>query len=247
MAGKRDGILLFAHGYADGNGAKLAHRLAAELKERDAFAEITIALSKESPFPDEVLATMSSDRVFIAPLQIGETRVASRMLPEFLTRAPKDKALITLPPVGTMAGVIRLARELIDRTISEAALAPVRTTVLVAAQGSQHEDGAKHAAEALVAGLVAQGAYAEVAVVFQRQEPLAEKWRGVVRGSEIVALPFFISGGHHELKVMPAHLKRGGASLDGSEIDGRRVWRAPSIGEHPGLVELLVEAARASG
>lgn len=239
----RCGLMLFAHGYSDGAGAGLAALLRHELTARHAFAEITVAFSKEEPHPQQVLAQMQAERVLIVPLQIGAGRVAGRMLPEFLANSPNRDRAIILEPLGCDPDMALLAVDLIDQTIADAGLNPKRTAVLVAGQGSKNEDANFKATQKLADALRAKDRYGEVAAVFQRQEPLAERWRDAVTLPDVVALPFFISGGHHEDKAMPVCLRKGGATLDGGEVDGRRMWLTPSVGRHPRLSGVVLDMA----
>jgi sirohydrochlorin cobaltochelatase len=239
----RSGLMLFAHGYSDGAGAGLAARLLDELAARHAFAEITVAFSKQEPHPQQVLAQMTAERVLIVPLQIGAGRVAGRMLPEFLANSPdRDRATI-LEPLGCDPDMALLAVDLINQTMDKAGLDPKRTAVLVAGQGSKNENANFAATQKLADALRAKGRYGETAAVFQRQEPFADRWRDAVTLPDVVALPFFISGGHHEDKAMPVCLRKGGATLDGGEVDGRRMWLTPSVGRHPRLSGVVLDMA----
>lgn len=240
------GLLLFAHGTIDGRGGAIAERVAGTLRARGRFAEVSVAFSRQAPLPAGALASMRSERVLVAPLLACDGRLMRYVLPDLLADAREPGRWRLLPPVGLHPGIAGIATDLIDAVVSANGLEPRCTAVLVAGHGSTAGVGSQAATERLAAGIAGLGRYGDVRTAYLSQRPSAADWREVTGAREVVALPFFISGGHHEEEDLPALLRRSGNGTDGTEAGGRRLWITPAVGRHPSLAD-LVEADAIAG
>lgn len=239
------GLLLFAHGTLDGRGGAIAERVAGALRARGRFAEVSVCFSRQAPTPAEALGAMRSARVLVAPLLASEGRLMRYVLPDLLADAREPGRWRLLPPVGLNPGIAGIAADLIDAVVTPGGLDPRRTAVLVAGHGSTAGVGSQAATERLATGIAGLGRYGEIRTVYLSQEPSAAVWRAVTAARDVVAVPFFISGGHHEEEDLPALLRRSGNETDGTEAGGRRLWMTPAVGRHPSLVDLIEAEALA--
>ena len=81
-------LVLVAHGSrqnADSCAPALQHATA--LRRRGLFAEVSVAFCQQAPFIREVLPRLSSRRVFVVPLFIGEGLHATEDIPALLGEA----------------------------------------------------------------------------------------------------------------------------------------------------------------
>ncbi|ALJ39445.1 MULTISPECIES: CbiX/SirB N-terminal domain-containing protein [Azospirillum] len=239
MSAGDTGLLLFAHGTLDGTGGAIAESVAAALRARGRFAEVAVSFSRQSPSLAEALATMRSPRVLVAPLLACQGRLMRQVLPSLLAEVGEDRRWTLLPPLGTLPGMVGIARDLVGFVLNEQGLAAQDITVLVAGHGSSVGTASRDATRSVAAGLARLACYGGVETVFLSEAPFAFHWPLATAAERVVVVPFFISGGHHEESDLPAMLRKGGASLDGTEAAGRRLWMTPAVGRHPAIPDLI--------
>ncbi|HYH23348.1 MAG TPA: CbiX/SirB N-terminal domain-containing protein [Azospirillum sp.] len=239
-------LLLFAHGTSDGGGAAIATALASAVRRRGPFAAVGTSFALQSPSPAAALAALPQRRVVVVPLLATEGGVARMVLPRLLAESGATDRLTVLPPLGLDPEVVGIAADLADSAMAAAGLDPARTCVLMAGHGSVRRPASERSTTALVDALAAMGRYGEVGAIYLEQPPLASNWSGVTGCPDVVVVPFFLSGGHHEEEDLPAMLRDGGGSLDGRTIEGRRLWLTPAVGRHPRLADLIRRRALAA-
>lgn len=236
-------LLLFAHGTSDGAGAAIATALAGELLRLGPFASVGTSFALQAPSPRQALESLPPGRVVVVPLLATEGGVARMVLPRLLAESGAMDRLTVLPPIGLDPEVVGIAADLADTAVAGAGLDPARTGLLVAGHGSVRRPASERSTMALVDALTAMGRYGEVGAIYLEQPPLASKWREATGCPDVVVVPFFLSGGHHEEEDLPAMLRDGhGSSGDGD----RRLWMTPAVGRHPRLADLIRRRALAA-
>lgn len=168
---------------------------------------------------------------------------APRLLPFFMAEgwftrvelARRLKALgatnlARLPAFGHLPDMPRLcARAALDG-IEEAGLDPRKTSLVLAAHGSQISRASAEGARAMAAVLGRLGPFARVLTGFVEEEPfLFQAARGL---GPAICLPFFALRASHVAEDVP----------DALEAAGFRGPLLPAIGEHPGVPAILAAA-----
>lgn len=239
MPASHTSLLLFAHGTSDGTGGAVAASVVEAIRARGVFAAVGLSFALQPPSPAEALAALPGERVVVAPLLATDGGIATVTLPRLLAAAARPERLVTLPPVGLDPEIPGLAADLVGAALREAALAPESAAVLVAAHGSTRRANSRRSTAALAAALAESGAYGEVAAAFLEEPPFLSDWPGLVNRRDVVVLPYFLSGGHHEEEDVPDQLASAAAT-------DRRLWITPTIGRHPAIPDIIVRRALAA-
>lgn len=147
-------------------------------------------------------------------------------LPRRLAVAKAGDARL-LPPLGTDPRLPSLAARAAAEGAAATGRIPRRTTLLIAAHGSQRAPDSSGAATALAATLAARGDFARVVVGFVEQAPrLVDAARGL---GPAVCLPFFALRAGHVTGDVPDALAEAG--FDGPIL--------PPLGAHPDIPALI--------
>ena len=245
---------------------------AAELRRRGLFAEVREAFWKQPPQLDDVLAGVSSARVFVAPLFISEGFFSERVIPQALGLRGDGQeepwrvqhrgatTLFYCKPVGThesiTAVLLRRAREVVERFPFPRAPEPKDLTLFVAGHGTEQDENSRKAIERQVEILRAHKLYAGVHAVFLEEAPRIGACYELAESRGIVVVPFFISDGLHVREDIPVLLgepkrvveQRLAKGLptwrNPTEARNHLVWYSPSVGTHPLMAETLLERVR---
>ncbi|UEM06343.1 hypothetical protein JL101_013205 [Skermanella rosea] len=230
-------LLLFAHGTSDGAGAEIADRLAAELTHRDLFDEVAVCFSLQDPRPAEILARLSSPRIFVVPLLACDGRITRDVLPGLIGLADGRERVTLCPPVGQHPGIAGIVAGMAGAAAEAAGFVPGATTVLIAGHGHRHDPTSAGAARRLAEQVRADGSWGAVDCVFLSETPTARHWRTVSSTPDTIVVPYFISGGRHEAVDLPSLVKAGESDVS----DGRRVVLTPAVGRAPQLAFLVLD------
>jgi len=98
--------------------------------------------------------------------------------------------------------------------------------------------------------------FTEVIPAFMEQAPLITDWRTLCSGTHVVVVPYFISDGLHSYQDIPVMLgieseptaaasERSVFRNNPTVLDGRSLYYTAAIGTEPGLVEVILDQAKA--
>jgi sirohydrochlorin cobaltochelatase len=133
---------------------------------------------------------------------------------------------------------------------------PAETTLCIAGHGTGNNENSRKAIERQVELIRARGEYAAVHGVFMEEDPRVGDCYALATTKNIVMVPFFISDGLHSYEDIPMmlgeaegvvreRLRLGQATWrNPTEKHGKRLWYAPSIGNEPGMAEVILERVR---
>jgi sirohydrochlorin cobaltochelatase len=266
------GLLIVAHGSTvnpDSSAPTLMH--AAEIRRRKVFADVECAFWKEEPSLRDALFLFDPEsirEVFVVPNFISEGYFTQTVVPrelelnERITKQSNGQIWRYCEPVGNHPLMTEL---LLNRAADIAPdAAPAETSLLIVAHGTDLNENSAVAAKREAENIRALGKYAAVLNVYMEEPPLVSDWRKLTKTPDVVVVPFFISDGLHSYEDIPrllgivvaAGVDRGepGPGLPATahgeifrqkpyEIDGRKLFYAPSIGTDPGFADIIIEQA----
>jgi sirohydrochlorin cobaltochelatase len=251
----------------DSSAPTLAH--AAEIRRRKVFADVGCAFWKEEPSLRDALFLFDPEsirEVYVVPNFISEGYFTQTVVPRELalngrtTRRSNGQIWRYCEPVGNHP----LMTELLLKRAGDVApdAAPAETSFLIVAHGTDLNENSAVAAKREAEKIRGLGKYAAVLNVYMEEPPLVSDWRELTKTPNVVVVPFFISDGLHSYEDIPrllgivvsAGVDRGepGSALPATahgeifrqnpyEIDGRKLFYAPSIGTDPGFADIIIE------
>jgi len=266
-------LVLIGHGSTANaeSGAPVVQH-AAELRRRNLFGEVREAFWKQAPRLADVLARLTAQRVFLAPLFISEGFFSEQVIPRALglrgdglenfgrVLRRGSRTLFYCRPVGThdsMTGVLLArAREVVERFPFPRAPGPEALTLFLAGHGTEQDDNSRKPIERQVEIIRARELYAGVHAVFMEEEPRIGECYRMAQTRNLVVVPFFISDGLHAREDIPVllgqpervvrqRLESGQPTwLNPTEFKGKRLWYSTSVGSDPRLAEVVLERVR---
>jgi sirohydrochlorin cobaltochelatase len=263
-------LLIVAHGSTvnpDSSAPTLAH--AAEIRRRKIFAKVECAFWKEEPSLRDALFLFEPEavrEVYVVPNFISEGYFTQTVVPRELemngriTKRSNGQLWRYCEPVGNHP----LMTELLLKRARDVApdVDPAETSLLIVAHGTDLNENSAVAAKREVEKIRSLGKYAAVLNLYMEEPPLVSDWRKLTETPNVVVVPFFISDGLHSYEDIPrllgivvsAGVDRGepGSALPATahgeifrqnpyEIDGRKLFYAPSIGTDPGFADIIIE------
>ena len=226
---------------------------AAELRRRNIFAEVREAFWKQEPQIKAVLESLSSPRVFIAPLFISEGYFSEDVIPRALgfnlTDDPKSRLTQHgLPrrspteaetrntyycsPVGTHGSMTNVllarAREVAAKFPFPRLPKPSDTTLFIAGHGTEQNENSRKPMDRQMELIRAMNEYATVHAVFLEEEPRIEKCYELARTKNIIVVPFFMSDGMHTREDIPVLLGEPKRLVEERLAKGQPTWRNPT-------------------
>jgi sirohydrochlorin cobaltochelatase len=171
-----------------------------------------------------------------------------------LTKRSSGQTWKYCEPVGNHPRVTEL---LLERATEIAGgVDPKETALLIAAHGTDLNENSAVAAKREAEKIRAAGRYAKVLNVYMEEEPRISDWQNLTRARNVIVVPFFISDGLHSYEDIPVLLgiaKAGSTSARSAagsvfhnnpyEINGHRLFYAPSIGTDPRFADIIVAQA----
>ena len=266
-------LVVLGHGTEqNADSAAPVYQHAAELRRRNLFAEVREAFWKQEPQIKDVLAGLSAQRVFIAPLFISEGYFASEVIPRelgFDIQSSKFKVQ-SLPgsrrvlhycsPVGShdsMTGVILArAQEILKQYPFPRAPKPGEVTLFIAGHGTEKNENSRLPMDRQAALIRALNLYGGVHTIFLEENPRIPECYGLARTKHLVVVPFFISDGLHTREDIPILLGENRAAVqqrlaagqpvwrNPMEKNGKLVWYTPAIGSEPHLADVILERVK---
>jgi len=264
-------LVVLGHGStknADSEKPVLQH--AAELGRRSVFAEVRPAFWKQEPRITEVLASLSHDRVFIAPLFVSEGYFSDEVIPAELgfRRAGQLSRMILrgkqelyyCRAVGTHDSMTQVllsrARQVLLQFPFPRSPRPEDTTLFIVGHGTGQNDNSRRIIERQAQLLQQLHVFAAVHAVFMEEEPRIPRCYELSQTRNVVVVPFFISDGLHAQEDIPVLLGEPERFVKERLAAGRPTWRNPterrgklvwytsSIGNEPHLADVILESVR---
>lgn len=203
-------LVIVGHGSTTNpDSSEPSHLLADSIRSKGIFDEVLCCFWKEEPSMRDVLHSLSSKDVYIAPNFISEGYFTQTVIPrEFaleghLTRR-EGRTLRYCEPVGNHASMtsvlLKRARE------TAPGVQPGETSLLIVGHGTNLNENSAQAAKKQVSLLSALGLYAEVLPAYMEEAPLVSDWATMTSWENVVVIPFFISDGLHSYQDIPVLL-----------------------------------------
>jgi len=214
----------------------------------------------------QVLAGLSTPRVFIVPLFISEGYFSTRVIPralgfdDRLTLRTQHSTVYYCKPVGThesMAGVLLArARDVVRQFPFPRAPESRDTTLFIAGHGTEENENSRKAIDRQVERIRVVDEYAAVHGVFMEEEPRIDRCYELAQTKNVVVVPFFISDGMHAREDIPVLLGETQRTVaqrlaegrptwrNPTERQGKRVWYASAVGTEPHIADVIVERVR---
>jgi sirohydrochlorin cobaltochelatase len=268
-------LVLVGHGSTlNAESAAPTYQHADELRRRKIFAQVIECFWKLEPSIAGVLRGVFAPRVFIVPLFISDGYFTEEVIPRELglcANGEKDfsrtqrrgaQTLHYCGPVGThesMTGVLLArARQVVEQHPFPRMPKPAETTLFIAGHGTGNNENSRKAIERQVRLIGSLNTFAAVHPVFMEEEPRIGDCYGIAQTKNIVMVPFFISDGLHSYEDIPVMLGEPAPVVreryqngqptwrNPTERQGKRVWYSASVGNEPGLAEVVLERVRES-
>ncbi|HXR48564.1 MAG TPA: CbiX/SirB N-terminal domain-containing protein [Candidatus Limnocylindrales bacterium] len=261
-------LVVLGHGTEqNADSAAPVYQHAAELRRRKVFAGVREAFWKQEPSIQNVLAELSTPRVFIVSLFISEGYFASEVIPRELGFLPSQSTLnsqrstwIYCHPVGShdsMTGVIlSRAREIVYKFPFPRAPRPAEITLFIAGHGTEKNENSRQPVDRQVELIRALDLYGGVHAIFLEESPRIPECYRLAHTKSLVVVPFFISDGLHTQEDIPVMLGEARAAVqqrlaagqptwrNPTEKNGKLVWYTPAIGSEPHLADVILEQVR---
>lgn len=260
-------LVLVGHGSTiNAESSAPVYQHAAELRRRGLFAGVCEAFWKQEPDVRQVLAGLSTPRVFIVPLFISEGYFSTRVIPralgfdDHLTLRTQHSTVYYCKPVGThesMAGVLLArARGVVRQFPFPRAPESRDTTLFIAGHGTEENENSRKAIDRQVERIRIVDEYAAVHGVFMEEEPRIGRCYELAQTKNVVVVPFFISDGMHAREDIPVLLGETQRTVaqrlaegrptwrNPTERQGKRVWYASAVGTEPHIADVIVERVR---
>lgn len=262
-------LVLVGHGSTlNAESAEPTWQHADELRRRGIFADVLEAFWKQEPCIAGVLRGAYAPRVFVVPLFISEGYFTEEVIPRELGFPPESygfprvmerggQRIYYCGPVGTHPSMTRVllsrASDAVKNHPFPRAPKPAETALFIAGHGTGNNENSRKAIEHQVELIRATGEYGEVHAVFMEEEPRIGDCYTVASARHIVMVPFFISDGLHSYEDIPVMLGEPERIVQKRYKEGQPTWRNPtekkgkllwysrSIGNEPGLAEVILE------
>jgi sirohydrochlorin cobaltochelatase len=268
-------VVLLGHGTTlDEQSAAPVYFHAAELRRENLFKDVREAFWKQEPRIGDVLAGLTTARVFIVPLFISEGHFSENVLPralgfraegqeKFSRRMQRDdQTLFYCEPVGTHDSMtevlVERAREVVQKHPFPRVPESKEITLFIAGHGTEQNENSRKIIERQVERIRALRIYGAVDAVFLEEQPRIGDCYKLARTRNIVIVPFFISDGLHvrqdipmllgePKRVVQQRLERGLPTWrNPTARHGKRVWYSSAVGMEPRLVEVILARVRES-
>jgi len=225
------------------------------IRDMGVFDEVREAFWKEEPSFREVLRTLESDVVTVAPLFTSEGYFTERVIPRELRLAEGwdldvGKEVNYAEPVGThraMAEVIVQRAESVtgDPTVGEG------FGLAVVGHGTDRHEESGRSTRSHVEWIREQDRFDEVRALFMDEEPEVDDVTDYFESEDVVVVPLFIADGYHTQEDIPEDMGLTDDYRTGwetpAEVDGHRVWYSGAVGTEPLMADVVLERAADAG
>ncbi|HVV02267.1 MAG TPA: CbiX/SirB N-terminal domain-containing protein [Verrucomicrobiae bacterium] len=266
---RNSALVLIGHGSTvNAASAESVREHARALRALNWFAEVKEIFWKETADLRAEAGAVSASRVFLVPMFAAEGYFSEEKIPQALgfearrgadwkrEREENGKRFIYCKPVGTHPAMAELiagrARQVLDQFPFPTLPRTSDVSLFIAAHGTERHPASRKAVEEHAASLRASGRFADVQPAFIEEEPRISGCVDSSRTGIVVVAPFFISEGMHAAEDLPVllgaparvvreRLSRGQrAWRNPTEMRGKLVWLAESIGTEPSIQEIIL-------
>jgi len=263
-------LVVVGHGSTlNADSSRPSHQHADEIRKRGVFGQVLTCFWKEEPAICAVLRGALMPRVFVVPLFISEGYFTEQVIPRELGLIEEGRASFPLilergnqvihycGPVGThdsMTSVIlSRAHEVLEGHPFPRRPDKRDTTLFVAGHGTGNNEQSRKIVEHQASILAEESGFAAAHAIFMEEEPRIEAVYTLAETKNVVVVPFFISDGLHSYEDIPMmlgepekrvqeRLKAGQPTWrNPTERNGKRVWYSRSIGDEPGMAEVILQ------
>src|SRR6184192_4576291 len=193
---EHSGLLIVAHGSTvNPDSSTPTRRHAAEIQNRNLFADVRCAFWKEEPSLRDArffFADRTIDEVFVVPNFISEGYFTQTVIPRELeldgpiTTRANGQIWIYCEPVGNNPLVTEL---LLARAHEIAPNAePTETALLIVAHGTELNDNSAIAAKREAERIRLRGEYASVLNAYMEEPPLISDWAKLTSASNVIVV-----------------------------------------------------------
>ena len=246
-----------ARGNPDSARPTLAH--AESIRRRGIFSEVATCFWKQEPSFREALRMVKSREIYVVPNFISEGYFTRTVIP----REMRLEGRVTIRNGRTIkyckpAGKHPRMTELLMSAARAAApgVAPEETSLVIVGHGTRRDANSTEATKFQAGQISRAGGYAEVLAAYMEEPPLIAEWDTLTSQPNVVVVPFFLSGGLHSHRDIPALLGiQSGQGKEAREPDvfhhnpndlrGRRLFYGAAIGTAPGFADILLDQVRA--
>ena len=265
-------LVLVGHGSTlNPDSASPVYLQAERVRESRLFTEVLECFWKLEPNLAAVLRGAFTSRVFIVPLFISEGYFTEQVIPRELgfcdnegtgfpcVQERNGQTLYYCGPVGThesmTEAILARAKSTAERYPYPRAPKPAETDLFIAGHGTKNNAHSRQAIEHQVEKIREQGEYRSVHAIFMEEAPYIQDCYKLSQGRYLMVVPFFMSDGLHSYEDIPVMLgepekrvqqrfQQGQPTWrNPTEKRGKLVWYAPSVGDEPNIVKVIVQRA----
>ena len=258
-------LVLVGHGSTRNVHSSVPTRaLAATLRQRALFAEVTACFWKETPHVQDALTLVTSDEVFVVP-NFSEVGYCTRevipreiglsgSLTERVGVNGRVRRIYYTPPVGAHPQRAVLVYQWAEAVVTSHGLNRNTMCLLLIGHGSRRPGGSSETTETLAATLRGWwGKSGKVYTTYLAQEPMVTSWLSLISPftRDVLVVPLLISLGVHGGEDLPPLFGVSTSSLtatpslptvaDSAFLHGRRIWYCQSLGRHADLSEMILD------
>lgn len=265
-------LVLAAHGSTSNpEGWLIVKKHVAALRQHKLFSSVEDGYYRQSPELGAVVRGVPGPRVCVVPFCMSEGDFARRVIPRLLgwnepaPVLPMAKSrgagwLHYTAPVGThprmVEVVIRGVEGMLHQCPAPVDPWPDRVSVVLVAHGAPRDSLSRRAAEDQALRMERRQLFASVRTAFLEERPFVSEVVGAARTPYIAVVPFFLSGGVHVRRDIPAALKACGGAVflqdDGAESGWRKpsgrsarwIWCASGLGGEAALTAVVLDRVR---
>ncbi|CAA7615542.1 CbiX/SirB N-terminal domain-containing protein [Magnetospirillum sp. SS-4] len=242
-------LVLVGHGstrHPDGAAPILA--LAEDIRRRRLFAEVAAVFMKQAPPLAAAETMVGAARLVVVPVFAGKGYYTDELIPREMRLTGRvterdGRRILYTEAAGTHPRIPALLRGRAEAVAAAAGFIARDSTLLLIAHGSSRPGGAGETPRAIAAAL---DGFKEVVLVFLEQEPLATRWRDLVKCRDVVALPLLVAQGMHASRDIPPLFGLNDGETGPKDCHGHRVALGGGLGAEPALVEVILEMANAA-
>lgn len=263
-------LILIGHGSTlNAESATPTHVHADNIREKGIFSRVISGFWKEEPHISGVLRGAFTEKVYIVPLFISEGYFTEEVIPREMGFHTKDgliqdrvqkingKICHYCEPVGTHESMTEVLNTRAHQTLEEfpfpVKAEPKNTTLFIAGHGTGNNPNSRIAIEDQVSFLKKKNIFSDVHPLFMEEAPKIEECYELSKTKNLVVVPFFISDGLHSYEDIPVMLGEPERIVkeryengiptwrNPTEKNDKRVWYTPSIGNEPGMVDVILE------
>lgn len=263
-------LILVGHGSTlNADSSTPTHLHADSIRAQGIFGQVLTCFWKEEPAICAVLRQALCKRVFIVPLFISEGYFTEQVIPRELGLV--DEGRVSFPlivekgeqqvhycgPVGTHDSMTRVILSRAEDVLKQHPFPRLPkkedTTLFVAGHGTGNNEQSRKIVEHQARILAETSGFAAAHAIFMEEEPKIESVYTLSETRNVVLVPFFISDGLHSYEDIPMMLgepekrvqermRQGQPTWrNPTERKGKQVWYSRSIGDEPGMVDVILE------